>query len=984
MNVFKQSHRSGEMHCFGMGKYMKQAQKKDFKREIKKSLNRFLSILFIVALGVAFFAGVRSSEPDMKLSADYFYDSNHFMDIRVLGTLGMTEEDVERIAAVDGIEAAEGAYQTEAFCYVDAKEYIMLVYSLCENLNQLELNEGRLPEKANECLVDNSMRRHKGLEIGDSITLSLGTDEEITDTLQYETYEIVGFCTYAEYLSWTRPSASIGSGKSDAYVFLPKDSFTQDTFYTVYATVAGAEELQCYSDEYEELVTDVLEQVEAIAGECCELRYTSLVDEAQSEIDANTAKVTDAENELAKAESELSKAADEIKNGWEELETKEQELNEAKSELESTRLAMEAGAAQSFFTEQELAAAMQQYNEGISRIKEGEDEINQARSDLNDAEAELLTGRETYEQEKTEAEPKLKEARQKLADAQESLDSLEYPEWYVLDRNSNQSFVEYEMDSERIGAIGEVFPIIFFLVAALVSLTTMTRMVEENRMQIGTYKALGYGKGSISAKYFLYALYASLLGGALGVAVGSVLLPYVIINSYAILYSSITVILTPINWGISTTAVLLANACTVLAAIFACYKELASVPAVLMRPPAPASGKRVFLERIPFIWKHLSFSWKATIRNLFRYKKRLFMTILGIGGCTALLLVGFGLRDSIQEIVNNQYRKLWTYDISLSIEKDETLSVAENLCFDNEEITDYLYGGQYTMSAEADHGDGTKSIQLFVPQTLEQLDLFVVLRDRVTDEVYKMPSEGVVVTEKLASMLQLSVGDTIYLKKGETEEYPATVSLIVENYLYHYVYMTGETYEKVFGEPVEYNRLYLKTKTMTGEEKTTLNSALMEDDRVTGVTMISEMEATATDMMTSLDLVIWVLIVSAALLAFIVIYNLNNINIVERRRELATLKVLGFYDGEVANYVYRENIILTLLGILFGMGIGIFLHRYVIQTCEIDMIMFGRQINGISYILSALMTILFAGVVNLFMFYKLRKIDMVESLKSVE
>ena len=443
---------------------------------------------------------------------------------------------------------------------------------------------------------------------------------------------------------------------------------------------------------------------------------------------------------------------------------------------------------------------------------------------------------------------------------------------------------------------------------------------------------------------------------------------------------------TPVNVQLSLLATGIAVACTAVAALGSCYNELRSTPAQLMRPAAPPKGKRVLLEYLPFIWKRISFTTKATIRNLFRYKKRFLMTVFGIGACMALLMVGFGLRDSIQEIVDNQYQTLWIYDAGLTIDEDKTLEEQEadrvGLLETYPEIESSLLARTEAVDAGKDSVE--KSAYIFVPQTTENMDQFVVLQDRITGEKYTLDSEGVIISEKLSTLLDVQVGDEIYLKDGETERYTVTVTAISENYLYHYIYMTSDLYESLYGETPAYNQLYLNIPGMTDEEQRAFTEELLADDMVESVEFAGDLQATVQDMMRSLDMVIWVLIISAGLLAYVVLYNLNNINITERRRELATLKVLGFYDGEVAAYVYRENIYLTILGVAFGVVLGIFLHRYVILTCEIDTMMFGRDIRPLSYVYSILITIMFTIFVNLTMFYRLRKIDMVESLKSVE
>ncbi len=841
---------------------MKRIQRIDFYREIRKSLNRFLSILFIVTLGVAFFTGVRSSEPDMRLSADAYLDENHFFDIRILGSFGLTGDDIAGITELEGVLHAEGAYQTEAITKVSNYDAVLTVYSMCSSLNDVTLEGGRLPENDTECFLDSAMINSGDYKLGDLITLTSG--KEADNILSHDTYTIVGYGSYAGYLTWDRGTASIGNGNADAFLFLLPECFVLEAYSAVYVTVEGAADEICYSDAYEAKVDRVIEEIKAIAKERCSIRYQEI------------------------------------------------------------------------------------YNEGYEAI--------------------------------TNAQQGNDKSEQSFAGALDALQSIEEPVWYVLDRNSIQTYVEFGQDAERIGAIGKVFPIIFFLVAALVSLTTMTRMVEEQRVQIGTLKALGYGKGSIAAKYILYAFYASMAGGMLGVVLGKSVLPYVIIKAYAILYINITDIKTPVNWPIAVSAMGIAAFCVVAATFAASFGELASSPAKLMRPPAPPSGKRVLLERVTFLWKRLNFTRKATIRNLFRYKKRFFMTVFGIGSCMALLLVGFGLRDSIKDIINNQYRTLWTYDLYLSIE--ENSDDMTDLLLNTGDVNECMYARLTAMDASANQA--TKTINLFVPETLDSFSDFVVLKDRTSKETYELTNDGVVITEKLAKMLSLKVGDILTIKPSETEEISVYVTAITENYLFHYVYMSSDYYEQVFHSKPVYNRINVKTADMDKTEKEALGSLLLADSRVQSVIFVADMEKQISDMMASLDLVVWVLIISAGLLAFIVLYNLNNINIVERKRELATLKVLGFYNKEVAEYMFRENTMLTIFGIAVGVGMGIILHQFVIRTSEIDMIMFGRQIKGLSYLFSVLMTLLFSAFVNWVMYFRLKKIDMIESLKSVE
>jgi putative ABC transport system permease protein len=573
----------------------------------------------------------------------------------------------------------------------------------------------------------------------------------------------------------------------------------------------------------------------------------------------------------------------------------------------------------------------------------------------------------------------------KIEDAKEELADLEVPEWYVLDRQYIATFADYGQNADRIGAIGEVFPVIFFLVAALVCLTTMTRMVEEQRTQIGTLKALGYGKGAIASKYLMYALLSSVLGSLFGLVVGQKLLPSVIISAYRILYTNLPDILTPLNFWYSLTAMAAAVFCTTAATWAACYKGLNAVPAQLMRPVAPKAGKRVLLERLTFLWKRLNFSQKATVRNLIRYKKRFFMTIFGIGGCMALLLVGFGLKDSIMYIGTGQFENVFSYDAAIGIDSDSTPEEREELLVKAEQDERILCSMEVLQTAIDIEKDGVeKSAYLVVPQVPEELDSYIHLQDRVTQEAYSLDSDGIILNEKLASVLGIDEGDTVILKEDETSRVEAVVSHITENYFMHYIYMSPELYEELFGKEPEWNVLFTDNVQNDNAFEAAMQEEYMELDAVSGLSFISGTAERVADMLRSMDLIIYVLVIAAGLLAFVVLYNLNNININERKRELATLKVLGFYDGEVSAYVNRENVLLTVLGAAAGVILGIFLHRFVIVTAETDTLMFGRTITAKSYLYSVILTFLFSAAVNGVMFFKLRRIDMVESLKSVE
>ena len=1209
--------------------------RKDFIIEIKKTMGRFVSIFFIVALGVAFYSGIRASEPSMRITADQYFDDSELMDLKVMGTMGLTKADIKAIGKVSGIEAVEGGYSKDVLCPVGDNEKVVHMLSMQKNFNQVSVVEGRLPEKAGECLVDEDFLSYTDLKVGDTVTFHSGDGEALTDSLVTDTYKIVGIGNSPLYISFGRGSSTIGTGEISGFVVVDKSSFDMDVYTEAYVKVSGAEEKIAFTDEYNNLSDAAKEAVSAIEEERCAVRKQEIVDaanekladsektvneksreleDAKKELESGKSKAAEelekAKQQLTDGEAELADAKQQIADGETQLADAKAQLNDKQAQLDSAETQYESGKAQLDQKEQELADAEQVYlsnyskympiitagkeqitaeksqiaagkkqldegpaplnqlkdglvgiEDGISQcdsgiselqkqindgdtlykeytkisepdrtpeqrvyleswsgvrqgleaklagiqeqkaqledkkkdllvqmnkagfateadleaqitsltkqkadldaketallqqeqtlaaqeeellsagrqitdgksqiaaartqldstksqitdgkaqiqsawalLNEKEDTLNASKAQLASGEQELADGRSKYEQAEKEAEEQitdgqakitdgekqLTDARQKIADAKAEIKKIENPKWYVQTReDALTEYQGYGDNADRMRSIGKVFPVLFFLVAALISLTTMTRMVEEQRVQIGTMKALGYGKAAIAGKYIGYALIATLGGSIFGVLAGEKILPFIIIYAYMILYKHLPAILVPYHMSYALQASGIAVACTLIATIASCYKELAAEPAELMRPAAPKQGKRILLERIGIIWKHLNFTWKSTVRNLIRYKKRFFMTIFGIGGCMALMVVGFGLKDCIYEIVSLQYEKVQFYDAATYMSDD----ISEE---NRQQLHDYLDQNadiKETIEARMQKTDvksafGKKTLYLMVPSDNEKIEDFLSFHSRTNkDEVYSLKKDEVILTEKMASLLNVKVGDELTIEDEDRGDQTVTVGAICENYMSHYLYLSPEKYEELYGVPAEYNTIIYSVKDGKDDQIEKIGTKLLSMDGVLNVSYTSSIEGRLDDMLRSLNLVIVVLIVSAGMLAFVVLYNLNNINITERQRELATLKVLGFYDREVASYVYRENILLTIIGSVVGMVLGNLLHRYIILTVEVEEAMFGRQIHWQSYLYSFLFTVAFSLFVNWVMFYKLKKIDMVESLKSVE
>ena len=1061
----------------------------DFIREVRHTYSRFLSILLLSALAVAFLVGLRATAPDMEYTADNYYDSHHLMDGYILSTMGLTQEDLQALAQADGVDQVEGAWSVDA----TAVDSIVSMRSMPEELNLLNVVEGRLPQQADECVTEQMLLTALGLEIGDTLTVTL--DEADQDSLTRTSYTIVGTVQSPLYVGTDRGSTTLGSGSIDAFVYIPGENFNLDVYTTAYFTGDGMEALNSYSQAYADQLSALVDSLDPLAQERASLRDEEVRSEAQKELDDARSELADAQKELDDAKKELDDARAELDSGWEDYEsglaTLEQEikdgqakLNAARSQLEESQTRYEQGKVdyqeglaqyqdgqaayednlaqldaqqeevakgyeeyydalkpfegtpmydqmveqlapqkakldeasaqiQAGYTQlaqvktqleeskaeldaaqAQLQDAAQQLDTGWAEYQSGQQTLDQeeargrsqlaeAKAELDDGEAEYQKGLEEYQQAKADAQPELEQAQADIDQGQKDLDAMATCEWYVLGRDTNSGFVSYSQDAERVDNLSSIFPVIFFVVAALACLTTMTRMVEEQRTQIGSLKALGFSRLAISQKYIGYAFVASLVGGLIGLGVGATLIPAVIANAFQIMYA-IPGLDYKMQLPLFVLAVLAAVACTTGAALWACLSTLIDTPANLMRPRAPKAGKRVFLEYIKPIWRRLSFTWKVSMRNLFRYQKRFWMTVIGIGGCTALIVTGFGLHESIFDVLDKQFDEISLYDATVGLDEDLTEEQKQGIedYLDGEEaVADYMFTYQQMMDAST---TGTSyDVYLFAVDDVEEFGRFVDLRHRSDHAPVELDGSGVVIDEKLSELLDVSVGDTITLEGDQRVE--AVVADITENYVYHYVYLTRDLYTQLYGEDYQNNVMLLAYQDGMGVDVSNQTSeTLMKMDGVASYSYIATIRDSFEDSMDAINYAVVIIIVAAAALAFVVLYNLTNINITERRSELATLKVLGFYDGETTAYVLRENVFLTIFGVILGLVLGRFLHSWMVLTVEVDLVMFGRTAPPYAYVLAAALTALFSLIVNVAAHFRLKKIDMVESLKTVE
>lgn len=1073
---------------------------KDIFREIKISLGRFLSILCIVAIGVAFFAGIKASAPDMKNSADTYFDKYNVQDIQVYSTIGLTKKDVAAIKKIKGVKSVQPSFSMDTLSQIDSTQMVIKVisYGIDQKMNKIRVVEGRMPERENECLVEASSATNKlygTFHIGDTIKLQSGTDEALSKSLKHTKYKIVGTCYNPNYLSYEKGSSNIGSGTVNSFIYIQNTNVLKNYYTEVDVCVKGAKDLDCYSDEYFDVVDPVLKKIKKISNKQIDARIQSYQSELDEKKQEATDKFKDAENqfndaqnkidsglsEIQSNELKLQNSKDQINQGWneyyanlqlldniptlqnaiaqiEESEKKLPELLSQKEQIENglqqinaegdlnTKRTLIQNAIdfidialkklenypdssdaetiriklnekkellqgqlslidQAIAKKAELEAILPQIQSGIEKIQAGvakkaelQSQLNQllnAKNELNNAYVSLINGQAQYEDgvskiedaknelnksieqltlSKAEFNIQKHDALRELSDAQLEIDKME-GKWIVLDRNSHYSYRDYGACADRMDGIAKVFPVFFFLVAALVCMTTMTRMVDEQRNEMGTLKALGYSKLQIASKYIIYALIASILGSILGCSLGMYLFPTVIFNAWNTLYN-----IDQIKFLFQPGLILLASGSvtgiTLLATLYSIYSELIEMPSQLMRPKAAKAGKKILLERISFIWKRLSFLQKVTARNIFRYKKRFFMTIIGIAGCSALLVAGFGINDSISDIVNQQYNVIYHYDATVSAKTSEITSQIKSL----KGVKDVYEEDHLAVTTKIENKNISTTVHI-ISNDKKFKDFCTLFNG---NKEFDLDDSSVLISQKMATKLNKKAGDTIKIKDANNKVIKAKIKGVFTNYVGHHIYASESLY-KSWNTSAKTTHIYLiKSKKTTKKFERNLGNKIMNIDGVQSVTFYSSLQKNFKDMIKSISYIVVVLVISAACLAFVVLYNLSNVNISERKREIATIKVLGFTRKEVDAYINRETILLTILGSLIGLGIGIGLHHLIMNLAEMDDIMFGRTINSISYVISFVMTIGFSAIINLFMHKKLNNIQMVESLKAVE
>lgn len=1112
-------------------------------RSIHTTLSRFLAIVAIVALGTGFFAGLMMTGPDMRQAMDTYYDDNHVWDIRLISTLGFSNDDIHQFDDVEGVRACMPNHTVDAIARMNDTQVAVRVSSFdttmaqqfvdehayaakdssFDFLNRFQLVTGRLPQSPDECLAA-AYAPHAQLSEGDIVDIT-SANEDLDKIFSTRHLRVVGTITSPLY-PYTRSfgSTTIGSGSIDQYIFVPTSTFQQDFPYTeLYISVEGADSVQSNSDAYKNVVGATKERLEAQKDRMSVFRQHEVQELAQSKLDEKKTEFEQQKNEafekLEAGESELARKHNKLQESWRKYTQGISKLKASREAFESQKAASQNKLSQAqtrvatqeetllsalraqgmdvssleqaqTVLESHLQALKEKQNqqnvdnrvvdensseqspehirsnsnqqlatlgdncqsiqhdktraimatarehvsapyEEIQRVQQqlagvqaliaakaklqderavadkklahAEQELAQAQAKLDASYTRLQEGQKKYDegarelaQRKQDLDDKFATVQKQLDDTQETIDTTDLPDIYILDRSQHEGAAIYHADTERMDALARVFPFMFFLVAALVSLTTMTRMVEDERILIGTYKALGYSTIQIATKYLTYALLAAGIGSVLGVGVLCQVLPLIIMKAYSVIYAiPLLSPPLPIKADVAVFSAGLGIGITLIATICSVLSSLREQPAPLMLPRAPKAGKRILLERIRPLWRRISFSWKVTLRNLFLYKKRLFMTVIGIAGCTALLLVGFGLHDAIWDIINKQYVDITHYQMTVGLNdhaNDLDVQHVKDVLTQHPEIEriDRVHTAHMAATGE-DNSLSSTHVDVVVPQSLDIFNQTITLKNRISGKQVPFDDSSVVISEKLATLHHLRVGDTLVLfdrdKVGNSvgAGHKLTITGICENYVGTTVYIAPTIFAKISSSPVMYETLFIQAPDLKpGEQQQNIASELHSCDDVSLVAFSDETISLYRNMISVVDYVVAVLIISAVLLAFIVLYNLTNINIEERLREIASLKVLGFTKREIYAYIFREVFLLSLLGDVFGLGVGVYLERFVVATAEVDYVMFSRTIHLESFVIAFVLTLVFTGLILLVMTPKLNRIDMVESLKSVD
>lgn len=979
---------------------------KNTLKKIKKSFGRFFSITLIIALGISVFIGLREATASMLYTADNYYDENNLMDFKISSTYGLNDDDVNSINKLKNVSLVVPTYSLDVL----NNGMSIRIHAIEENINNVSLIEGHMPKNNNECVAD-----YFEYKIGDTISFEVN---DLNEFLLIDKCKVTGLIKSVLYVRNEKGISTVGNGKLSSFVFVKKEVFKLDYYTEIYIIAKNSKEEDSYYVEYNKQIESLKDELVTLKPIREKIRYEEILKEASEKIISIK---TELNEKISSAKKELQDAKNKLDNASKELEKNKtsniKKIVDGKNTLISSRKQIIDQLKESNIDENNLESILLELssninnlkakikdidedtpeyinlNEQINNLQTKYDSLNEAKnslvkiddnllklekdyqllmSNVEKSELEINNGYQKYNDGLKQIETEESNALKEIADAQAELEKIEKPIWYLLDRTDNSGYISYKEDVVKVDQIAQILPVFFILIVILMISNTLSRMIEEERNEMGILQSNGFSKSNIIINYLIYVWIAGLFGITLGLTIGYMLIPNIVVSSFLARYyiPKLITIVSPIPFSL---VILVTTIVMSIVTIFACIKELRDVPAKLLRIKPPKSGRKIFIEKITFLWKRLGFMGKTTVRNLFRYKKRVIMTILGVTGCSALLVAGMGLRDSIASISKFQYEDIIKYD-SMYILKDNVYEIPNKTDeLFKEKLDNFLLINQITFTFSFENK--TEDVYIIVPSRIDEFNSYINLTNKIGNRS-TITDNGAVITKQMADHLNIKVGDNVSIRDSNNELFIVHITDIVENYVSHYIYMNKNYYEELFKTDIKYNSIIASGK-ISSDIKLTDYDILM-------ATNTEDIIKSFDSFVNGLNKIIIMVIVFACFLAFIVLYNLTIINVSERKREIATFKVLGFYDKEISLYIYRETLILTIVGVALGLFLGVGLHDYIMKTAETDNIIFLRQINLTSFILSAFLTLLFSVIVQLIINHTLRKIDMIDSLKSIE
>ena len=958
---------------------------KSIRKSITHSMGRFISIMLLMALGSFALVGLTVTGPDMRATGTTYFKELNSADLTILSDYGIDESERNAIEKASGIRQVEYLYLKDVV--IKDTQTTVRILSKPSEISKYRIDEGNLPEQDDEIAIDRTYKDK--YKIGDTISFTEKANTEGNETLKRHDYKITGFISSSEIISEINMGqTSAGTGELKGYAVVNSDNFDSSVYMMAKLTFTDTENLDPYSDEYNDKLQAHKEELTKLLDEQRNYRFSAIKSEYQEKIDDGQKELDDGKKELEDARTELNDAKTKIEEAKQEIADNEQKLQDAQKQISDAEKEITSNEKLLKQKQSEYNTALQEFNSKNAEYTQGAKELANAKTELAEKENEYNEKLQEFNEKEPDAQKEIDENEEKLNDAKEKLEKLDAPTYSVDNRREipgGDGYSVYETVSEIVDSLAKVFPVFLYFVAALVTFTTMTRFVSEERINNGTLKSLGYQDKDVIQKFVVYGFIAGMTGTVLGITLGHTLLPHIVYNAYKHGF-----LLPPIELhfyvGITILAIILSLISSVLPAYAVAKGDLQETTASLLQPKAPKAGSKILLERITPIWKRMKFTQKVTARNIFRYKNRMFMTIFGVAGAASILFAGFSVKGSISKINEKQFENIIKYDMIVvqNDDLDEEAKTEFNNLLNSEEIKSYSSVYYEEVTKVAGKNNDTQSIKLIIPENDEDFNQYISLADRKSQEKIELQDDGIVISERLSKLLNISKGDEITFTDSSNKERTAKVSGICEMYAGHFIFMNTTEYKNVYQKDCESNAKLLLLNDSSTENTNSQAAKFMELSAVKGIVQNTTLYNQINTIVNSLNQIMIVLIIVASMLAVVILYNLTNINVAERIRELCTIKVLGFYDNEVTMYIYKETIFLSIIGVIVGWIIGILLHTYILVAVPPAEVMFDPKVTISSYIVPAVVIAFVTFVLKYYVNNRLKVVDMLEALKSVD